>query len=67
MRVSEKYKNLFVIVITMIAANLIFQNRTFRELMVDLAIFILAYLFLFPFLESLAVFMTDSKKDHFYD
>lgn len=63
MNMSKKYKNLFIVIITMITVNLIFQTRDFSELIVDLVIFTLAYLVLFPLLETLIVSMTKSKKN----
>lgn len=62
MNVSKKYKNLFIVLITIITVNLLFKTRDFSELMGDLVIFTLAYLVLFPLLETLIVSMAKSKK-----
>lgn len=61
MNAPEKYKSLFIIIITMITVNWIFQTRDLRELIIDLIIFVLAYLILFPLLERLFVSMSKSK------
>lgn len=63
MNVSKKYKNLFIIIITMSTINLAFQTRDLRDLMIDLAIFTLGYLVLFLLLETLVASKTRSMKN----
>ena len=43
MNAPKKHSSLFIIIITMITVNWIFQTRDLRELIIDLIIFVLAY------------------------